>query len=438
MKLEKPIVPRERVGIETARSGVRFYPTQKTQGQMYRAPRPAMREHAVTYAMNAWVYTAASRLAESAAEAEMLVHKKGDPLSVREHHPLARMLGRLGMPNDLQDAYEFMTLHYLHLALSGNSYWYWYSERGGRPEQVYLLDPRYMAIQPGKKRSIAAYHYNEMGEERTLLPEQVTHFRRPNPYSRYYGLSAVTALMLELVTDRHQVQWNHDRFEDGVVYPSGILVVPEGTDHAEIERLRTDLQDANAGGRRTHVLSAAPGATVWLDAGMKPQDGDFVESRNAMRKMVYETLELPLGLMSESSTEAHALVAKQQLAQAVTRRHIRTKARLNADVLNFWPGHRGLEVGFEDVSRKHIDWRREILLEQFLAPFRTPNEVRAKFGLPKAAVEEAEVYGFESQAKGGAEITDEVQGGASASVRPGSGGESPDADAEEDDERTGQ
>jgi HK97 family phage portal protein len=404
--LSDPIIPRpSNVFVDES---LRVFPTQKAEGQMYRAPQPRVSEQSLYYVLNSWVYTAASKLAAAAAGAKLLVHRRGSRLDVLDNHPLAAMVGHLGQPNEYQDAYEFLELHFINLAISGNSYWYWYSEKGGAPEKVYQLDPRFISIVPGSSWTVDKYLYQDHGALVELDPVQITHFKRPNPFSRYFGLSPVTSLMMELATDRSQVRWNHDRFEDGVVFPSGILVVPPDTEKSEIKRIQEELIDQNAGGRRTHVLRAQAGGTVWHDAGMRAQDGDFTIARGLTRKSVYEAMDLPLGLMSESSTEAHAIVAKQQLADNIVNRHRRTAAKLSVEALTFWPRHRSYEVGFEDVARRHLDWRREIPKEAFLSKFRTPNEVREAFGEATVNVEGADRYAFEVQN----EAMDQAGGGA--------------------------
>lgn len=363
--------------------GLRAAPLQTIDSQRYSyGVRLDVVRHVAQYALNPSVYTAVSRIAEAAAEAELRVVRRNDRARLAGDHPLLDLVGRHGRPNDYQDAFEFFEEHFTMLDLSGNVFWYWVGK--GQPEQVYILPSQQMRIIPGRDRTVGAYIYYVNGQEAVLSPESVTHFKRPNPFNRYYGLPALEAILRTVIGDNAMTKWNIDFFGDGVATPAGMLIIPASVPDAEMRRIDDELNWQHGGGRRkTRIVRADPGAAVWHEAGLKQRDMDFIMGLESNQERILSALNMPVGLLAKASTEAHARVAERQLALAVQRRLTRTAMKLNMDALTFWDGWKYFEVTFEDVVSKHTDWQQQSFKVQTLLKVMDVNEVRAReFSLP--------------------------------------------------------
>lgn len=352
----------------------RSMPGQGLEGaRMLFAAGPNAAENLARYALNSWVYTAVSELASDFASAALEVWHRGRP-ELALNHGILRLLGASGKPNADQDLFEFLEAHISAFMLAGNSYWYWHNERGGEPEAVYLLPPEAMRVVPGSSEVVDHYVLEWQGRWFRLPKENVTHFKKYNPFSRYVGMSAMEALRIEVESDRSMAIWNKQYFADDVFSPAGILVVDETLSDAEKERLETELQGKHGPRRRTMVVRSRPGATTWNDAGLRQRDLEFKEGRLLARQAVYEALGLPLGLWSESSTEAHARVAERLKLGTVYKLHVRTAVKINQDALPFWPRASAYEARFQDVRR--VDWQMERLKFEALRGLMTVDEIR--------------------------------------------------------------
>lgn len=355
---------------------VRAMPGQRYEpARFLYAAGPDAAEYLARYALNVWVYTAVSELGGDFASAAVEVWHRGEPRRA-ENHGLLGLLGAAGKPNPDQDLFEFLEAHISNFMLSGNSYWYWHTARGGAPEAVYNLPPEAMRVVPGDSDVVGGYVMEWQGRAFRLAKENVTHFVKYNPFSRYVGLGAMEALRIEVESDRSMALWNKEYFADDVFSPAGILVVDETTSDDEMKRLEAELQGEYGPRRRTMVVRSRPGATVWNDAGLRQRDLEFKEGRLLSRQAVYEALGLPLGLWSESSTEAHARVAERLKLNTVYKLHVRTATKINQDALLFWPRASSYEARFEDVRR--VDWQMEKLKLDALRGLMTVDEIRQK------------------------------------------------------------
>ncbi len=384
LMFQKPTPPEAGRAIEPVLDwGLRAAPGQAVEGRTRTyAPDVRVAEYIALYALSTWVYTAVARLAEAVASAALEVVQRDDLVTAEEDHGLVRLLGKYGKPNDDQDSLEFFELHQTYYELCGNSFWFWENNGllDGRPTAVHILHPQMIRIVPGVTEHVAYYEYGVLGNFFRLDPAQVTHFRKPNPFNHYWGVPALEALMVTVVGDRAASVWNRDFFGNGVAIPAGILIVPPTLTDAERDRFDREFNAKHGETRRTAILRADVGATVYHPAGLGPHDADFKEGRLLSRQEVYEALDLPLGVMSEASTEAHARVAERRLMVSVRRRHERIERKLNSDAMQFWPRWKTLSARFEDVRHDAIDWDQQSKKIKVLERYLDEEEIRRDAG----------------------------------------------------------
>lgn len=368
---------REMVVAEMAAANTRDYPLQKVDRFRFMyAPQPEMEEAMLNYAVDVWVRTAVAELATDFASAPLEIWRRNAPAKA-EGHGLLELLGPSGKPNPDQDRFEFLETSYSDLVLSGNCYWYWHSQAGGAPQAVYVLPPQAIFVVPGESEVVGGYVARWQGTEIRLHKDSVTHLKTYHPLNKYYGLSALEALRIEVRNDRNMAKWNAEFFGDDVFQPAGIMFVPEGTSEQERRRLEAELEGKHGKRRRTMVMRVpAAGSQSWADAGLKHREIEFKEGRLLSRQAVFECLGLPLGLYSESSTEAHARVAERHKLGNVYKWHTRFATKIDQDVLSFWPGASRYQARFYDVRK--VDWQMEAFKIKALSSVMTVDEIRER------------------------------------------------------------
>lgn len=336
------------------------HPAQKSATENLYAPHINLVPHMVQYALNHWVYGSVNKIAITAAAKDFIITSRPDGLTRNTEHPLLNLIGKFGKPNDNQDSFEFMEQHYQNMIIAGNSYWLWQAPGGGSPTEVHQLEPEKIRIKPAKNKTIARYEYWDQGIITPFHPNEITHFKRPNPFNRYYGLSALQALYFTLISDNAMLNWNNEFFDEELGIPSGILIVPAKTSDKEIERIKAEFTASHGEHRRVAIIKSDAGGAVWLDAGAKHKDYDFEKGRTLNRQAVLEGLDIHRGIMAESATEALAIVAERKFANTIRTWHVRTARKLNVDGMNYWAGHQQNQADFIDITKFEVDWRREI------------------------------------------------------------------------------
>jgi HK97 family phage portal protein len=168
----------------------------------------------------------------------------------------------LEQPNEHMLYHELVALLVIDLLIAGNGYWLkWRVNSQGQPLALFRLAPQYVKIIPGAfgpKR----YEYQPRGAKDPLKfnPEEVLHFRRPNPHNAYYGLGIVRgggrAYDFELSLTESMSAYMENKAE-----PSLIVQSERRVPRDVFQKLRSQLR-ARAGGARN------AGELLVLEAGL--------------------------------------------------------------------------------------------------------------------------------------------------------------------------
>ncbi len=227
------------------------------------------REHLSTYAGAEavdWVYDCATLIAEAIAGADFHADRAGKPYAFG---PIAdEDKGQISeAPDDLQALIQhpnpyatwkdLLTLLVIDWLVIGNSFWLRFKpDATGKPRALYRLMPQYLSLVPGKRQLVDEYLYKVpgQGEPKRFKPEQVIHFRRPNPHSEYLGAGVIKAgarvFDMEIALTRTLTEY----FEQGTRL-SGVLESDRGVPRDVWKRTRAQFMALYAGARNSYKVA---------------------------------------------------------------------------------------------------------------------------------------------------------------------------------------
>lgn len=167
----------------------------------------------------------------------------------------------LDKPNPYMLYDELLSLLVIDLFLVGNGYWFKYNW-GTPAAAVYRLAPSHVKIKPGPYGPIG-YQYQPPGAPNALViqPENIVHFRRPNPHHQWYGLGVIQgggrSFDLELAITETMASYYENRAD-----PSLIVQSERRVPRDVFNKLRAQLRAR---------VSGAPnaGELLVLEAGLK-------------------------------------------------------------------------------------------------------------------------------------------------------------------------
>lgn len=158
------------------------------------------------------------------------------------------------------DLIELLVIDYL---LTGDAFWLKFrSNDKGQPIALYRLAPPLVSVIPGKQRLIDAYEYKVPGSEPvTFAPEDIVHFRRPNPHDPYLGLGLVKGGARVLDIELNLVESQAGFFERGTKL-SGVLESDQQVPPKVREKIRRTWAALYGGPRNSGVVAV-------LERGLK-------------------------------------------------------------------------------------------------------------------------------------------------------------------------
>jgi HK97 family phage portal protein len=260
---------------------------------------------------NSWIYTAVEMIMREAGSAKMGVVRQTDvddePVAIK-NHPLERLLRR---PNPWIGRSFLWQYTIAWLQLDGNAYWFVSLDEYKRPIEIWPLPAQDVEVMPGDAdRFINEYWYTANGTRFVIPSEYIVHFRLPNPFDIFRGLSPLTAAMLAADSDTAMARWNGTFFGRDNVMPSAIINMASGVpgapiDKTDLDALKSELRsEYTAAARKTAIVSADSMQATLL--GWNAKDMDFFQGRQFTKEEIYAIFGVPAGLLDKNATEANA------------------------------------------------------------------------------------------------------------------------------------
>ena len=187
---------------------------------------------------------------------------------VEDSHPILTLLSKV---NPYQNGFDATVLRVLYGELTGNSYIHpVIDEKRGIPVELWTMPSQYVEIIPGQEAGdpfIKGYRYGATEEQKrsnTFAPDEVIHFRRPNPSDIYYGIGKVEAAWGATMANEavHEMDF---AFFANKARPDYLLVVKSPAHDDEIERLEVAIDEKLRGSKRTGRF-----LTTTADIDLKP------------------------------------------------------------------------------------------------------------------------------------------------------------------------
>lgn len=229
-------------------------PTWQT-GQPQPQPAGLRRYMEEGYSSNSLIYACIREKATSFASLDpILVRADGKP--IKRH----RMLDLIGNPNTYQDRFEFNDLLVTQYEAAGNAYIHKVRvslsparrrEFAGYPvQELQLIRPDYVTIEPGRSRADDVFVVTIDGVERLRLPAtDVIHLHEPSLTNDFYGLSKIAVLAQEGSIDYALSSYELAYFRNAGV-PFGILKIKGRTTPDEIAQVKSRFRQAYSGVRK--------------------------------------------------------------------------------------------------------------------------------------------------------------------------------------------
>lgn len=351
---------------------LRLYVRRRSSRDKFNVPTKAVPDHRKQY-------FARSRSLQS------YMTKAVDVEEVTEH-PLITLLNTA---NRDDNGYSMAEMKFLCQELTGNAYWKLVFNGFERPEEIWTLFPQFVTIVPDRQKYVLGYEYKPTGDEKILIePNEVVHFKYPNPANQFYGLgpleAAVLAADLSSAMNEYETALMKNRAQ-----PDMALVLPEKATMGKEERRRTytDWRQRFGGYKKAGKLAIVTGGAELKPVSLTPKEMNFLQGRKASLNEMAAIHGIPMSkLTPDNVNKANAEVGEIQHARNAVRPRVKKdEQRMNERLVPLFDDRGLIFLAYDNPVPEDMDYALKERETNIRIGFSTINEERAKVGMEPVA-----------------------------------------------------
>lgn len=334
---------------------------------------------AMVEAYRSWVYACITLISSSFAKAQLhLYSQKRDKRIEILDHPF---LDTLAQVNPFMNYFELWELTLTYLETTGNAYWYLVNNRLGVPAELWVIPSQWMRIIPDKKNFIGGYLLTRGAQNIAFEPDEILHFKYPNPNDLYYGMSPLAAAAHAIDTDEYMDKYEMALFRNQA-RPDAVLETDKSLTDPEYKRLEIAWN-------KTHQGVGKAGKMAILEAGLKfkpmalsPRDLNFLAGRKFTRDQICNIFLVPslkIGV-TEQVNRANMDTADYGFEKdVILSKRIRIQEKINEKLMPRYDDN--LFVEFEGTIPLDKEYALKERESNIKSGFASINEEREKVGL---------------------------------------------------------
>ncbi len=217
-----------------------------------------------------------------------------------EEHPLLDLLQNM---NDQENSYEVRALTCTMLDLTGDGYWYTEKDKLGVPSKIFVLRSQWVRIVPDRDKFIGEYIYGlQQGSQEALHipPENVIHFKYPNPLDPWYGMGPVQSAAYAIESQELREKFILATMGN-MARPDLIVKYMEGElDPKERSLLEREWNAMFRGPKNAGKVKVTDFRYEIDKVGWTPQELRFNEGEDWIMKKICGAFPVPIGLVDTS------------------------------------------------------------------------------------------------------------------------------------------
>lgn len=300
-------------------------------------------------------------------------------------HPILWVLRNVNNGNDNpMDLYSYIVSQYL---LVGNSFVQKARGPGNLPIGINTSDPANWSIVPGPDNTIKQYEYREGAKKQIYTPEDVLHFKLPDPRAGYMGIGILIKCLDSYNTDVAIRKFEQNTFRKGG-WITGLFKLDEraGNSETELRAMAAKIRQ-DYGGTEANKIGVFKGVE-FQQLGQTLKDLNHILGRKLTRNEICNAFDVPEALVELNAANlASAREARMMFAEyGVWPRLRMMEEELNADLVGEFGDN--LMLMFDSPMPNDAVEERNDVIAYIDRGVWTRNEVRERMGLPPVPYEE--------------------------------------------------
>lgn len=289
--------------------------------------------------------------------------------------------------NIYSNQFDHVSLTSIFLDLTGNCYWH--LEEGFTPvDNLFVVPSQHMRVIPDEQKFISGYVYGNYANRFRFEPEEVIHFKMPNPNDLWYGYSPLQAA-IEAVDHYKAMDILERSLAENNGRPDFVVKYNQGKLTSERKRqIERQWRKAIRGFKHGGNFKVLDTDFDIQELGFNPKELNFIMGRKWRRLEICDIFGVPVALLdSEKVNRAnHESAMRQYTKFTIEPRLARIEQKINEQLINRYENtDNRLFVAFDSSvpeDRDEIRADQKHRLENYIS---TVNEVREELGMDPVA-----------------------------------------------------
>lgn len=332
------------------------------------------------------IYGAVTAISDAIAALEIKIYDvNGGQKEEVTDHPFYQVFKK---PNPHQGSFEFLEQLSQTLDVFGNVFIS--IEKIGGDYELYILDPKYVAIIPDAKIKVKEYRYNINGDIVKYKPEEMIHVKMVDLEDGYYGKPPLAVATDVLTFEANRLAYANQFFVNGAI-PAGVLETENSLGETLLRKLRGDWTRIHQGNTNSHKIAILQGGVKYKPIASPLKDLDFSALKKLSKDDILQIFKMPESILGNLDSTGSA-EGKEALTafwrSCISPRLKRMESALNRGlaVEMFGEGTTVFEFNLKGVTALQEDKEAQAKYLSMLvsSSIMTVNEARAERGLAKS------------------------------------------------------
>jgi HK97 family phage portal protein len=311
-------------------------------------------------------------------ENRFIANKISRSVSVEEvvDHPFLDLMARA---NPVMDGNEVLEMLQLFMELVGDAYLLKVRNKLGVIQEVWPLMAHLVEIVPHATEYIDHYKYGLGLNPSRFMPNEVVHFKFPNPNDYYYGMGPLAAAAGAVALQQNMDAYEENLFRNNA-RPDQLLIPEQPIRKEARDKLMSEFNRMTRGISNTGKTIAMPYGVRLEQLTFSPKELAFLKGRKTTREDIATIFDIPATLFSteEGGRSKDEAAEYTHAKYGVYPRCRRLAYRLNQDLIQEYDGR--LFCAFDNPVPEDKEFKLKRQIARLRSGFSSINQERAEEG----------------------------------------------------------
>ncbi len=337
------------------------------------------------YRKSLYVFACVSKIATKTASIDLTMYKvansKGETVEIL-NHPLLDLLYK---PNLFQTKAEFFENTVINLKLTGDAFWFKVRNDAGQVVELWNLRPDMVTIVADATTFVKGYVLSKSdGTQQDFRPEDIIHFKYPDPISMYCGMGPLHPAARRVQTEDYATSFQANFFLNSA-RPDAVIKSP----NSELtEEQKKDIRDGfgkrHQGVKNSSKVAILDGGLEYQQISISQKEMDYIESMRFTRDDILVAFQVPKPLLAivddvnrANSETAMAIFLGETIKPEISR----IVEKINEE-MTYEDFGEEFVLSFEDPTPENREMELKEYESGLINNYLLINEVRQREGLP--------------------------------------------------------